>query len=191
MKEFIDTYKQTGNHSQNGEMGIISECIKRIKPKLKVAVEFGAADGFFCSNTAELPQGWKRHLYDVAASGEVEQKEITEGNVNELPKCSVLSIDIDGNDRNIWKAYKGTPAIVVIEINSSIPPLSDQPVSDYQRGTAYKPMVELGIEKGYFLLGHTGNLIFVLNEYRELFPEIEGDGIDNVDKYFDTSWLGL
>jgi hypothetical protein len=57
------------------------------------------------------------------------------------------------------------------------------------QGASYKTMVELGIEKGYFLLAHTGNLVFVDKQYRKLFPEIQGDGLKNADLYFNRSWL--
>jgi hypothetical protein len=48
---------------------------------------------------------------------------------------------------------------------------------------------ELGIEKGYFLLCHTGNLILIDAEYRGLFPEIVGDGLTNADEYFNRGWM--
>lgn len=169
-------------HSQNGEDGILAEAVRRINPALKIAVEFGAHDGSYCSNTKAL--GWDRHLFDISVSDDssaVVEKEITPENVNELPPCSVLSIDIDGNDYNVWKAYSSTPDIVVIEINSSIPPDRDEPISDIKHGTAFKPMVELGESKGYFLLCHTGNCIFIRNEHKALFPD--------ADETFNTSFL--
>lgn len=177
--------------SQFGEDGIIAEALKRINPALHTCVEFGGHNGTFCSNTAALrEQGWKSFMYDLdAAPPHVERKMITPENVNELPECSVLSIDVDGNDYNIWEAYTARPDIVIIEVNSSIPPTSDVPVSDMQDGTAYRPMVQLGIFKGYFLLCHTGNCIFIANEHRDLFPEIEGDGILNYKDYFNTNHL--
>ncbi len=177
-------------YSQQGEDGIIEECLKRIKPKLKSAVEFGGADGFYCSNTAALRSTWKVYMYDMQEySPHVQSMMVTPDNVNDLPECSILSIDIDGNDYNVWKAYNGNPDIVVIEINSSIAPDHGRPVSDLNHGTAYKPMVELGIHKGYFLLCHTGNLIFIKDEYRKLFPEVIGSGLDNYELYFNRSWL--
>lgn len=186
MIEFVKKYG--GNvYSQNGEDGLIKECLRRIRPVIKVCVEFGGHDGYFCSNTrALIEQGWKGYMYDIAPGHpDVEKKEITEYNVNDLPQCSVLSIDCDGPDYEIWKAYTGKPSIVVIEINSSYAP-GDRV---YGQGTSYTPMVELGRSKGYFLLCHTGNLVFVDNKYRKLFPEIEGDGLSNSEKYFNRSWL--
>ena len=76
---------------------------------------------------------------------------------------------------------------MIVEIDSSYSPefIGFNPDG---AGT-YRNTVELGIEKGYFLLCHTGNLVFVANEYRELFPEIEGDGLSNAELYFKRDWL--
>lgn len=177
-------------YSQNGEDGILNECIVRIQPHFDHAVEFGAADGEFCSNTLNLyhHKMWDVVMYDLVANPPlVEAKEITPENVNEIPDCSVLSIDIDGNDYLVWMAYQGKPDIVIIEINSSLPPMREHFTKD--RGASYITMLKLGIAKGYFLLCHTGNLIFILNKHRHLFPEIEGDGINNYELYFNKNWL--
>lgn len=189
MLSFVEKYK--GNaYSQNGEDQIIKECLSRINPKLKVAVEFGGADGFFCSNTAllRLDKNWKVYQYDMESSNErlVDKRTITPSNVNDLPPCSVLSIDIDGNDYEVWKAYNGKPDIVVIEINSSLPPMKAH--FSPEKGSSYITMALLALEKGYFILCHTGNLVCVLAEHRGLFPEIEGDGVNNYQQYFNTSW---
>lgn len=184
MIEFAKKYG-FNTFSQNGEDGIIAECLKRLKIASGVAVEFGAADGFFCSNTQNL-KGWKKHMYDLVSNRDVQAREITPANVNELPACDLLSIDIDGEDYRVWKAYNEKPALVIIEINSSRAP-SESFICD--QGTSYKPMVELGIEKGYFLLCHTGNLIFIDIKYRGLFPEVKGDGLSNADEYFNRAWL--
>ncbi len=183
MLEFAKKYHKNV-YSQNGEDGIIAEVLKRIDYLTGVSVEFGAPDRFFCSNTANL-NGWVKHYYSDKASEGVQEKFITPENVNELPECDVLSIDIDGNDYNVWKAYKGKPAVVVIEINSSCPP-GDVIISSPEHGTTYTPMVNLGIEKGYFLLCHTGNLVFVRNDFKHLFPEIEEL---NDELYFNKAWL--
>jgi hypothetical protein len=188
MKDFVNQYGRN-YHSQNMEDGIIQECLTRIGVRKGVAVEFGGADGFFCSNTAALRDiGWKVYMYDLEANNHVEKRTITPENVNELPMCDVLSIDIDGNDYAVWREYEGKPAIVVIEINSSYKP-GVYIISDPAEGTTYTPMVELGLSKGYFLLCHTGNLIFIDRKYKELFPEVVKDGLQNSEEYFKTDWL--
>ena len=176
-------------YSQNGEDGIIEEIFTRIGGK-GVAVEFGAADGFWCSNIRNLManHAWDGYQFDIQTDNEwVKKIAITPENVNdELPEnCDLLSIDIDGNDFDVWRAYKGRAEVVVIEINSDFPPEAKV----YDKGTSYFPMVLLGIAKGYTLLCHTGNLIFIRNEHKHLFPEIEGNPLKDFDLYFDKSWL--
>lgn len=167
-------------HSQNGEDGILHEAIKRIGIKNKVAVEFGGHDGTFCSNTKALAgMGWQVYMYDINPVPPVIKREITPENVNELPPCSVLSIDIDGNDYAVWAAYEGAPDIVVIEINSSFPEGHES--FHVKHGASFTTMNRLAEDKGYFLLCHTGNCIYVRNEYRALFPD--------ADETFNTSWL--
>ena len=89
----------------------------------------------------------------------------------QIPKdFDVLSIDIDSFDYQIWKSLElYLPKIVIIEINSYIHP----DVKDYIhtpnkfQGTSFKPMLELGIQKGYKFLLHTGNMIFIRNDLFE------------------------
>lgn len=175
-------YLDNGLHSQNGEYGLLKEIIKRIGLKEGHCVEFGAADGFFCSNTADLCNEFPftRNMYDLVPTGMgVAQMEINESNVNDLPKCDILSIDIDGNDYMVWKAYEWKPAIVIIEINSSLDP--EVEFFHPNMGASFKTMVELGWSKGYILLCHTGNLVFVDNKYQGLFPD--------ANQKFDKKWL--
>jgi hypothetical protein len=174
--------------SQFGENRIIDECIKRIQPELKIAVEFGAPDRMYCSNIYPLiGKGWDCYYFDDKTNDPyVTKKLITVDNINGLPKCSVLSMDTDGADYYLWQAYNGQPDIVVIEINSSLPPMVDH--VSMEKGASYISMLTLGISKGYFLLCHTGNMIFILNKHRYMFPEIKGDGIENWEDYFNKSW---
>jgi hypothetical protein len=170
MLEFIKKYGWN-KYSQNGEDGIIQEVISRLGLKKGVAVEFGGADGFFCSNTAALREiGWKVWMYDIEPRAtRVEKKAITESNVNELPESDILSIDIDGNDYFVWAAYDSKPDVVIIEVNSSIPPHENHVSSE--RGASYKAMLTLGELKGYFLLCHTGNMVFILNKHKDKVPD--------------------
>jgi hypothetical protein len=154
MIEFVEKYGYN-KYSQNNEDGIIEECLKRMKIEIGSCCEFGAADGYFCSNTrALIEKGWRFTMLE-AENGQF----VTPENVNELvPDCDVLSIDIDGNDYAVWKAYDKKPKIVIIEINSSLDPEED--FFEPERGCNFSKMLKLGIEKRYDLLCHTGNMIF-------------------------------
>lgn len=201
----VNFYQQYGTdiYSQNGEDGVLAEIFRRLQIEKGTSCEFGAADGKYCSNTYFLiEQGWKGKLleadparlkalidntigHDVA----VYCGPVTQVNINELvpAELNLLSIDVDNDDFHLWNAYKGVADVVVIEVNSSIAP--PQIVIPGERGASYSAMVMLGIVKGYFLLAHKGNCIFILNKYRGLFPEIVGDGVANAEDYFDRSWL--
>lgn len=78
----------------------------------------------------------------------------------------LLSIDIDGFDYQVWSSLEHyRPAIVIIEINSSFPPGRERVHGeDGQQGTTFSAMLKLGQRKGYTLVAHTGNMIFVRDE---------------------------
>lgn len=90
-----------------------------------------------------------------------------------LPKdFDLLSVDIDSYDWWIWKSLSHyTPKVVIIEINSTfapgieyVQPTEEGELGDAGKGTSFTSMVKLGEEKGYKLVCHTGNLIFVRND---------------------------
>lgn len=194
---FYNTYRST-KYSQHGEDGLLAEIIRRINPE-KVACEFGAADGKRYSNTyALLEAGWQCYFIEsneeyrfklfeniLGYRGNAIMMSVSKNNINAIVplKLGLLSIDVDNDDYHLWKAYKGESDIVVIEINSGImPPKEEIPGTS---GASYVSMLKLAIEKGYFLIAHTGNMVFCLNKYRHLFPELKGDGIKNWEDYFD------
>lgn len=181
-------------YSQNGEDGIIEEILRRIERLswIRVAVEFGAADGYWCSNTRALEKRkdpWTLFQFDINASDSpVTRMKITPENVNLLPECSLISMDTDGQDYAIWNAYEGEPAVVIIEIDSSLEPTQNRFNND--GGANYSVMVQLGLSKGYMLICHTGNLIFVHRAFVNSFPELDNlDPIKNWEEFFNKSWL--
>lgn len=205
MLTFFKQYSKDIFASQNGEEGIILECIKRIGIKQGHAVEIGANNGLWCSNTALLlkDHGWSglmveanfdlwRQCRDNWAGYEnvrCQCSEVDKYNINAFVKenCVVFSTDTDGVDYEIFKGMRAKPTIAIVEIDSSH--LPEEYRFNTDGGAGYRPMVELGIEKGYFLLCHTGNLIFIDDKYRSLFPEVEGDPLVNANLYFNRSWL--
>jgi hypothetical protein len=180
-------------YSQSGEDGIIEEIFTRLKISSGWFVEFGAWDGKYLSNTYNLlaHHGWQgvyiegnpekyRALLETSATfpGKVHPLCAMVGFEGDntldhllartpIPKdFALLSIDIDSYDWQVWKAlqmYK--PKLVIIESNCSIAPgiysIHNPPVSE---GASFTALVQLGKEKGYSLVCHTGNCFFVLNE---------------------------
>jgi len=186
MRKFVNQYSNNTT-SQNGENGIIEEALKRIGLSNGIAVEFGAPTKEYCSNIYPL-EGWQKFYYDASpVDTEIMKALINPENVNDIipANADVLSIDIDGNDFNVWKAYNGRPAIVIIEINSSLDP--DVEFFHPDRGASFTTMNRLATDKGYFLLCHTGNCIYVDLKYKDLFPEIHL--IVTSEYFFDRSWL--
>lgn len=110
-------------------------------------------------------------------------------NVNAFVKddCDLLSLDTDGEDYEIFKGLKAKSKIVIVEIDSRIPPERDE--FSAQGGAGFRPMTQLGISKGYFLLCHVGNLIFIDRQYHNLFPEINADPLEHPEAYFLDSIL--
>lgn len=206
MLTFYNKYAKDLVYSQNGEEGLLIEAMKRLKIETGCAVEFGGHNGKYLSNTALLiDNGWTGKFieadYDLweqccknwAGNDRVKSvcSMVNPGNVNAFvdESCHVVSIDVDGIDYQIFQAMEAKPKVVIIEIDSSIPPTDDR--FNVQGGAGYLPMVKLGIEKGYFLLCHTGNLVFVDKQYKKLFPDIKGDGLKNSAEFFRTNWLKI
>jgi hypothetical protein len=179
-------------YSQNGEDGILRELLHRFRVEKGWVCEFGAWDGKACSNTYRLIERGFRGVY-IEARDDYFQELLetckTQPNIHpihsrveyegentldsilsttDIPTdFDVLSIDIDSSDYQVWRSVtEYRPKIVIIEINSAISPLNETHIfSDATPdGTSFLPMLRLGREKGYSLLCHTGNLIFVRDD---------------------------
>ncbi len=174
-------YSHNGTYSQFGEEGIVNEVFRRLGIEKGVAVEFGAPTRGYCSNTLHLEaKGWTCYFYDINPSDpKVVQMEINPGNINTLPECNLISIDTDGVCYELWKAYEGKPEMVIIEINSSLDPEVD--FYHYSKGANYSIMRKLGEAKGYTLLCHTGNMLFIRNDHAKKFKK-------DIDVTFNRSW---
>jgi len=154
-------------YSQNGEEGIVAEIFNRIGITAGTCCEFGNLSNYKCSNTQYfIEQGFEGFMFDKNTG-----HFITPENVNEIvpQDLTLLSIDIDGNDYAVWDAYTGTADVVIIEINSAL----GSTVSSFseRHGCSYVKMNELADKKGYHLVFHTGNCVYVRKEYAHLFTE--------------------
>ena len=155
-------------------------------------VEFGAWDGIHLSNTFALVEnGWKAiyiegnedrfqdllktaTLYPsiIPIKAFVARYPNDENALNRLlfdtniPKhFDLLSIDIDSYDCDVWESLENySPKIVVIEINSSVPPGIYWRHGNKTPGNTFSETLRVGKDKGYTLVCHTGNLIFVKDE---------------------------
>lgn len=102
----------------------------------------------------------------------------------------ILSIDIDSYDLAVWKSLKNySPKIVIIEINSSIPPGIEQIHSSNKVGNSFSSTVNFAKKKGYELVCHTGNCIFIKKRYLNKL-KFKKKYIKNPELLFDNSWLG-
>lgn len=197
-------------YSQNGEDGIIEEILKRLNiGRFGVCCEFGAWDGINFSNTYSLVEkGWdaiyiesdfERHeelkktavkhyprIHTVLGMVEPEGENSLDNILSKFERqIDVLSIDVDGIDYWIWKEFKNYhPKIVIIEVNSSVPPPIEQTHDETHQGSSFTSMLKLGNEKGYDLVCHTGNMIFVRKDLTEgLFEDM------NSNLLFDDRWV--
>lgn len=91
----------------------------------------------------------------------------------------LLSIDIDSSDLEVWMQHTlFRPSIVVIEINSSVPPGVLQWHGLGAEGNSFSSTLNVASAKGYTLVCHTGNLILVKNELADRV------GIDDLDRMY-------
>lgn len=207
MLSFLNQYAKNYLASQNGEEGILLECQRR-GISIFHCVEIGAYDGRFCSNTAWVIESDIRAVTGLFVEADYNRylqcktnwahnqnvrsqcSRVDGHNINAFvdDRCDLLSIDTDGSDYEIFAGLKARPKIVIMEIDSSIPP--NVQGFNANGGVGYFTGVELGIERGYFLLCHTGNLVFVRDDYKHLFPEVKSKHplIDS-EYYFNRSWL--
>jgi hypothetical protein len=204
--------------SQNGEDGIIEKLIEELNLGQNLFVcEFGAWDGFYLSNTFHLVIKYNATALMIEGDDE-KYKELlktSKKNTNIIPinkfvvpngdnsldkileqnnfpiDFDVLSIDIDGNDLEIWESltiYK--PKIVIIEINSNLTPDINQIHNPKLglKGNSFKSTLEVSKKKGYFPIAHTGNLILLK---KELLEKIKFDEnlLKNPEKIFIYDWI--
>lgn len=203
-------------YSQNGEDGVIEEILRRLGIEKGSFVEFGAWDGIHLSNSFRLLKtGWEGVYIegDPSKFDDLDQnmksfrdrvvllrQYVESEGENKLDKLlaktplkknfEMLSIDIDSYDWQVWerlKAYK--PKIVIIEINSSLPVgVLQTHRGPSAQGSSFTSTLDLGREKGYSLVCHTGNLIFVDNELVGKLC-LPGKDLQYPESLFLNSWV--
>jgi hypothetical protein len=205
MLNFLRQYARNYKFSQNGEEGVLLEALVRLNQNQGYCVEIGGSDGLFCSNTALLLEnvGWSGLFAESDYNLYLKCKEnwqdnprvrcqcsrVDARNVNAFvdERCDLLSLDTDGSDYAIFCGMKARPKIVIVEIDSSIEPPDERVNPD--GGVGYWAMTVAALERGYFILCHTGNLVLVRQDYGHLFPECEPHPLLEWELYFNRSWL--
>ena len=183
----------------------------------KWCVEFGAWDGKHLSNTFALVErnnfnaiyieGDERKFRDLLNTAHshpriipilafVNRQSSDEKSLDRLlqqtpipSEFDLLSIDIDSYDLDVWESLSNySPKIVVIEINSSIPPGIILRHSGKISGNTFTATCNVAQQKNYTLVCHTGNLIFVRNaEVSKL--NLEARFLIYPDLLFSTDWI--
>jgi hypothetical protein len=211
----LDAYR-TNVYSQNGEDGVLAEIFQRLTIEHGFFVEFGAWDGKHLSNTYRLAElGWNGLYLEGDADRFTELRANIapfEGRVaaqqawvqatgpdsldavlarNSVPaEPELLSIDIDSDDWNIFRHVSDhRPVVVILEINSAIPPGIVQTHRDSEvQGSSFSAALMLARAKGYALVCHTGNVILVrMDRVREL--SLPQDELDFPELLFDYSGI--
>jgi hypothetical protein len=160
----------------------------------KWCVEFGAWDGKHLSNTFALVENQNFNAIYIESDGTRFKDLLATSAQNSriIPICkkisrlagdedsldsilaktsipsdfAILSIDIDSYDLDIWESLTNyEPLVVVIEINSSVLPGIIWRHSNTTPGNTFTATLNVAKEKGYTLVCHTGNLIFVRNDH--------------------------
>ena len=179
-------------------------------------VEFGAWDGVYLSNTFALVENGWNAIYIEGESDKYKDllktrekfpkiipveafvaRYIDEENSldnllakTNIPKdFEILSIDIDSYDCDVWESLTNyEPKIVIIEINSSVPPGILWRHTDKTPSNSFSSTLAVGIKKGYTLVCHTGNMIFVKNDLVDKL-NIPKRYIDYPELLFVNGWL--
>lgn len=205
-------------YSQFGEDGIVEKIFQIIGTSSKIAVEFGAADGFSCSNTANLwtkdPQ-WKAVLIEA----DLQRFNLLTQNIQSYSNCipvyqrigvsgsetiefvlnqfeikdtiDLLSIDVDGNDYYIFESIQNIkPRVIICEYNPSIPPHLDIRGSlNNFIGCSVTALQKVAREKGYTLVAITdANCIFILNKEAHKFSQYSL-GVEDLKIEKHLSWI--
>ena len=169
-------------YSQHGEDGVIKKILDILPDTNSWCVEFGAWDGVFLSNTANLIKNYEYSAVLIEGSVEkynellknyADNKKVValnkfvgfsdDSNLDDIlintkipNDFDLLSIDIDGNDYHVWdKVVEYNPKLVVIEFNQTIPNevyFVQKADLKVMQGASLQALVHLAKRKGYELI---------------------------------------
>ncbi len=196
-------------YSDNGEDGILEQLFSDLEITDGIVVEFGAWDGLLGSNTCVLwkERGYSALLMESIGARFNEMKNNVSSYENVETVCcsvrsekdsrwcldniisrskldftsdtfAVVSIDIDSYDYYIFESMERyLPKVVIVETSSGYKP--SESFVTRNAGCSLKSVTELGERKGYKLVCHTGNAIFVRNDLVDKLPDADYS-IENV-----------
>lgn len=164
-------------HSQFGEDGLISGILERIGIESAACLEVGAADGITYSNTRRLAKmGWDTlwieaddRLYDTLIQNQLPSCQCVHGDISStgnncldailqrhnFKRLDVLSLDIDGQEYDIWQSLCHRARIVIIEHSAEFPELTVEPRRDKINQVSWKAIEALAETKGYAVVART------------------------------------
>ncbi len=186
--------------SQNGEDGILDQLFKDLHIEAGIVVEFGAWDGVYLSNTYQL---WRYEGFDAVliesdlckatelaavtrafdnveavytAVSPVKDHKNSLDNILDRSAFDVtedslvlVSSDIDGSDYDIFKSMeRHLPKVALIETCTH-----PNPVVNEEHPLALRAMTDLAEAKGYSLVCHTGNAVYVRNDLMHYLDHID------------------
>lgn len=188
-------------YSQWGEDGIIEKIFQIIGVESKTCIEFGATDGLYFSNTANLWKNkqWKAILIESNSKHYPNLLANTKGKlctslirtVGFFPNDSLesilyeigfdesvdlLSIDIDGNDYYIFQSLQSLkPRVIICEYNPTMPAYMDIYSNPHNfSGCSVGALQRIGNELGYTLVSITNtNCFFVINREVDKFSDFD------------------
>ena len=175
------------DRSQFGEGSIISEILRRIGITGGRACEFGAGDGEHLSNTAHLRDaGWAVDMIEADPDKAAEGVYI--GVVDPITvnawvdlTCSVVSIDVDGEDYAILCAMGARPAVLCIEHHPMIPAHVSL-LGGADVGCSALALKEWADENDYLVVAMTHcNTIMVKAGYASAFDDVDIDFLHMFD----------
>ena len=141
---------------------------------INVAVQGGRKRGMKCIDpiTVDNPGGWdearEKEDIDYCIDNILEKSKF---NINS-DNFALMSIDIDSYDYYVFASIeKYFPKVLILEVSSGY--LPDRDHITESDGCSIKSAYELGIEKGYKMVCHCGNVIFVRDDLVNKLPDYD------------------